>query len=150
VTDRQTDGQTELPWHIRAIAYMLSRVIIIFYNELCCPYSAGCTASRHFGRYSFPVLLIIRGSAGLATLLKWFACQKTVTHSNISWAQHRVTSLMCPTPLPLSQNIVTYQNIHRVPHSTVVIYNYSTTYTNTHASNSRTTTGYQNAKQINY
>ena len=22
----QTDGQTELPWHIRAIAYMLSRV----------------------------------------------------------------------------------------------------------------------------
>jgi len=30
VTDRQTDGrtdrQTELPWHIRAIAYMLSRV----------------------------------------------------------------------------------------------------------------------------
>ena len=28
VTDRQTDGQTELAWHtcIRAIAYMLSRV----------------------------------------------------------------------------------------------------------------------------
>jgi len=26
VTDRQTDRQTELPWHIRAIAYMLSRV----------------------------------------------------------------------------------------------------------------------------
>jgi len=24
--DRQTDGQTELRWHIRAIAYMLSRV----------------------------------------------------------------------------------------------------------------------------
>jgi len=27
-TDRQTDGQTELPWLIRAIAYMLSRVKI--------------------------------------------------------------------------------------------------------------------------
>jgi len=26
VTDRQTDGQMELRWHIRAIAYMLSRV----------------------------------------------------------------------------------------------------------------------------
>jgi len=26
VTDRQTDGQTELAWHIYAIAYMLSRV----------------------------------------------------------------------------------------------------------------------------
>jgi len=26
VTDRRTDGQTELAWHIRAIAYMLSRV----------------------------------------------------------------------------------------------------------------------------
>jgi len=26
VTDRQTDGRTELAWHIRAIAYMLSRV----------------------------------------------------------------------------------------------------------------------------
>jgi len=26
VTDGETDGQTELPWHIRAIAYMLSRV----------------------------------------------------------------------------------------------------------------------------
>ena len=26
VTDIQTDRQTELPWHIRAIAYMLSRV----------------------------------------------------------------------------------------------------------------------------
>jgi len=26
VTERQTDGQTELAWHIRAIAYMLSRV----------------------------------------------------------------------------------------------------------------------------
>jgi len=25
-TDRRTDGQTELPWHIRAAAYMLSRV----------------------------------------------------------------------------------------------------------------------------
>jgi len=26
VTDRRTDGRTELAWHIRAIAYMLSRV----------------------------------------------------------------------------------------------------------------------------
>jgi len=26
VTDRRTDRQTELPWHIRAIAYMLLRV----------------------------------------------------------------------------------------------------------------------------
>jgi len=26
LTDRRTDRQTELPWHIRAIAYMLSRV----------------------------------------------------------------------------------------------------------------------------
>jgi len=25
-TDRQMDRQTELPWHIRAIAYLLSRV----------------------------------------------------------------------------------------------------------------------------
>jgi len=32
--DRQTDRQTELPWHIRAIAYMLSRVIKVqqFFN----------------------------------------------------------------------------------------------------------------------
>ena len=29
VTDRQTVGKTELTWHIRAIAYMLSRVKII-------------------------------------------------------------------------------------------------------------------------
>jgi len=29
VTDRQTDRQTELAWHIRAIAYMLSRVKMI-------------------------------------------------------------------------------------------------------------------------
>jgi len=27
-TDGQTVGQTQLPWHIRAIAYMLSRVMI--------------------------------------------------------------------------------------------------------------------------
>ena len=26
VTDRRTDGRTELAWHIRAVAYMLSRV----------------------------------------------------------------------------------------------------------------------------
>jgi len=30
VTDRRTDGQTELAWHIRAIAYMLSRVLAYF------------------------------------------------------------------------------------------------------------------------
>jgi len=29
VTDGRTDGQTELAWHIRAIAYLLSRVKII-------------------------------------------------------------------------------------------------------------------------
>ena len=28
VTDRQTDGQSELAWHIRAIAYMLSHVTL--------------------------------------------------------------------------------------------------------------------------
>jgi len=28
----QTDGQTELPWHIRAIAYMLSRVKICIHE----------------------------------------------------------------------------------------------------------------------
>jgi len=30
---RVTDGQTELAWHIRAIAYMLSRVKIISYPK---------------------------------------------------------------------------------------------------------------------
>ena len=34
-TNRRMDGQTELPWHIRAIAYMLSRVIIKIYSAVC-------------------------------------------------------------------------------------------------------------------
>jgi len=29
-TDGQTDRQTELPWHIHAIAYMLSRIKMIY------------------------------------------------------------------------------------------------------------------------
>jgi len=39
-TDRQTDKQTELPWHIRAIAYMLSRVkiyqVLTILHQLIC------------------------------------------------------------------------------------------------------------------
>ena len=38
-TDRQTDGPTELAWHIRAIAYMLSRVKIMY------PSFSRCTCS---------------------------------------------------------------------------------------------------------
>jgi len=35
VTDRWTDGRTELAWHIRAIAYMLSRVKIQLCHLMC-------------------------------------------------------------------------------------------------------------------
>jgi len=57
VTDRRTDGQTdrptELPWHIRAIAYMLSRVkieevqYIRFEREI--PSLRQGFSSKHFG-----------------------------------------------------------------------------------------------------
>ena len=39
VTDGQTDGQTEVAWHIRAIAYMLSRVktgCVLFFESPRC------------------------------------------------------------------------------------------------------------------
>jgi len=35
VTDRQTDGQTKLPWHIRAIAYNIAVVRKNLGNSLC-------------------------------------------------------------------------------------------------------------------
>jgi len=52
VTDRQTDGQAELAWHILAIAYMLSRVKSLEYKNavqstnIVCPFSAAARNNR--------------------------------------------------------------------------------------------------------
>jgi len=39
----------------------------------------------------------------LGEIPRWFAHLKTVTHASTNWARHRVTSLKCPTTLPLCQ-----------------------------------------------
>ena len=57
VTDRRTDGQTELAWHIRAIAYMLSRVKTThrregrLENATSHPLRCGRVTNRDFSTY---------------------------------------------------------------------------------------------------
>jgi len=46
VTDGRTDGQTELAWHIRAIAYMLSRVNIVVVHAAFNPFVAAIRGKR--------------------------------------------------------------------------------------------------------
>jgi len=70
VIDGQTDGLTELPWHIRAIAYMLSRVKTerkyrawncnLYFCELHVIHDSLRIYSRHFGGIYHPAGTRIR------------------------------------------------------------------------------------------
>ena len=83
VTDRRTDGQTEKPWHIGAIAYMLSRVKI-----------------KHFERH--PPLIIV-------TWIDWRSCDKWVTYCR-SKSQQYLGFQSWQVPSPATKETISWSN----------------------------------------